>query len=202
MAQKERELKYELSESAHGRLLELCEPLGELREFSNLYFQAEEPVERKDWVFRLRRQGDGEGELTLKIGRELAPGMFSSTEYTARVKGAEPETWEGTEPYRVFLQEISSRPPRLQGASHNRRHLLKAAIGPVESWELDRTTLPDDSVLYELEIEWEPDTDPSIEEVSAFREELEQWLESSGLGPARPSRKTKYRRFLDALASP
>lgn len=201
MAQKERELKYELSETAHERLLELCEPLEEVREFSNLYFEAGEPVERKDWVLRLRREGDDGGELTLKIGRELAPGMFSSTEYTARVSGAEPETWEGTEPYRVFLQEISGRAPRLQGASHNQRHLLKAPIGPVGSWELDRTSLPDDSVFYELEIEWDSGSEPSAEEVSAFREELEQWLESNDLGPARPSRKTKYRRFLDALAS-
>ncbi len=201
MAQKERELKYELSEFAYQRLLELCQPIGEVVDFSNLYFQAGEPVERKDWVLRLRRQGDGGGELTLKIGGETAPGMFSSTEYTALVKGAEPETWEGTDPYRVFLQEISSRPPGLQGASHNQRHLLEAAIGPVGSWELDRTSLPDGSTFHELEIEWEPGTEPSAEEVATFRTELEQWLESNGLGPARPSRKTKYRRFLDSLAS-
>ena len=201
MAQGEQELKYQLSESAYGRILELCQPTDPAVSFSNMYFQAAEPVERADWVLRLRRSEGAGGELTLKLGREVSPGMFRSTEYTAEVQSDEVAAWQGTEPLRVFFEEVSPLLPVFRGASHNIRQVVLAPLGPVARWELDRTSLPDASVFHELEIEWEPDAEPTVEEVAAFRAELEEWFVSQGFSDITPSRKTKYRRFLDSLGS-
>lgn len=201
MMQKERELKYELTSSAHQRIREHATPLGEPERFSNLYYQAAEPVERRDWVLRLRRWGDGGGELTLKIGREASPGLFCSTEYSCTVDSNDPASWSEAEPYRVFRQEISALSPELQGVSFNERWRLRAPFGPVATWELDQTRLPDGTCFYELEIEWEPEAEPSTEEIAGFRAELESWMLAHDLGAARPSRVTKYRRFLDSLAT-
>lgn len=200
MAQGEQELKFFLSESAYGRILELCQPTSPPLRFSNLYFQSAEPVERADWVLRLRRsEGDDGGELTLKVGREVSPGMFRSTEYSAQVDSADVIAWQGTEPLRVFFDEVSPLLPVFRGASHNIRQVVRAPLGPVALWELDRTSLPDASVFHELEIEWQSDAEPTVEEVAAFRVELEEWFASQGFSEITPSRKTKYRRFLDSL---
>ena len=200
MAASEDELKYELSERGYHRLLEFATPLGEALRFRNLYFQAAEPVERRDWVLRLREQQDGAWELTLKVGREVAAGMFSSVEYTTDVRSDDPADWVGTEPLEVYFQEISKSLPVFQGMSQNTRSRVVAPVGPVKRWEVDRTVLADGSIFHELEIEWEPGVRPSVSEVAAFRIALEQWMEEQGMGPVQPSRKTKYRRFLDSLS--
>lgn len=199
--QKEKELKYELTFSAHQRIRELARPFGQPERFTNLYYRAAEPVERRDWVLRLRRWEGGGGELTLKIGRETSPGMFCSTEYTCAVESDDPAKWTQAEPYRVFCQEISTLAPELQGVSLNQRWRLWAPFGPVTTWELDQTKLPDGTCFYELEIEWEPKAEPSTEEIERFRLELEGWMLAHDMGAPRPSRVTKYRRFLDSLAT-
>lgn len=201
MAQSENELKYELTESSYQRLLELAPHLGEPLLFRNIYFKAAEAVERRDWVLRLRTQQDGASELTLKIGREVSPGMFASTEYSCEVSSDRPCDWVSSEPLEVYFREISTALPVLQGEAQNKRSCIAGPLGPVSRWEVDRTVLADGSIFFELEIEWEEDQRPSTLEVAEFRRDLEFWMDEQGLGPISPSRKTKYRRFLDSLGS-
>ncbi len=200
MAQSENELKYELTELAYTRLLELAPLLAEPLFFRNIYFKSAEPVERRDWVLRLRTQQDGRSELTLKVGREVSPGMFSSTEYSCVVASDIPGDWAGSEPLEIYLREISPLLPVLQGEAQNLRSCVVAPLGPVSRWEIDRTILADGSYFFELEIEWEAHQQPSALEVAEFRRALEGWMDEQGLGPVSLSRKTKYRRFLDSLA--
>ncbi len=197
--QQENELKYELEEESYHRLLGLLRPLSEASDFSNIYFQAATETGRRDWVLRLRRFGrELGGELTLKIGRQLSPGAFTSVEYTERVGSADPLQWEGTEPLRVFREEISSGPVLLQGEARNQRRLMAAPVGPVEGWEVDRTELPNGVICHELEIEYPPEARPTPEELQGFRMLVEEWLFEQDIVP-RASDRTKYRRFLESL---
>lgn len=197
--QQESELKYELEEQSYHRLLGLLPEMGRASDFSNLYFQVGEETGRRDWVLRLRRfGGKSGGELTLKIGRQLSPGAFSSVEYSAWVESDLPAQWEGTEPLQVFRREVSRGPLHLQGEARNQRRLVKAPFGPVEGWEIDRTELPNGQICHELEIEYPPQAHPTVEELQGFRMEVEEWLFEQDIAP-RPSERTKYRRFLEAL---
>lgn len=197
--QQENELKYELDEESYHHLLGLLPQVNGVSDFSNAYFQVASETGRRDWVLRLRCFGEQPGgELTLKIGRQLSPGTFRSTEYSVAVLSAEPESWEGTEPLLVFREEISSESLQLQGAARNQRRLVKAPLGPVENWEVDRTVLPDGTLCHELEIEYPPDANPSAEELEGFRMQVEEWLFEQDIAP-RASTRTKYRRFLESL---
>ena len=201
MAQVENELKYELDEASYLRILELLAAAGEPRDFCNIYLVAEGGEGRRDWNLRLRQIAPPGGELTLKVGRETSPGMFSALEYTAQVSSDDPADWEGTEPIRFLREEVAEGPIRRVGYIRNLRCLLVAPFGPVERWELDRAELPGGRVVYELEIEYPPDAAPSAGELAGFRLGVEEWLSGHGL-PVRASRKTKYRRFLEAVTGP
>jgi hypothetical protein len=201
MADRETELKYELSEAAYHALLAARPVGGAPAAFSNAYFTTEGEQPRRDWVLRLRqRPGETGGELTLKVGRQLSPGSFSSMEYSARVSSDQPADWEETEPLRVFREEISRQPLLCRGRSDNERRLVRAPLGPVPLWEVDRTSLPNGKLFHELEIEFPPDRAPTPELLSGFRAQLEEWMFQQEL-PAVPSRKTKYRRFLEAIGA-
>lgn len=199
MAQKENELKYELCQESYHALLAATDSLGEPQRFSNTYFHVEEETGRRDWVLRLRRRaGEGGGELTLKVGRQTSPGTFSSVEYTAQVHSATPADWEETEPMRVFRQEISRGAVVCQGQTLNERQVVRAPLGPVPGWEVDRTELPNGKICFELEIEYPPDISPTPEQLSGFRAQIEEWLFDQELKSS-TSTKTKYRRFLEAI---
>jgi hypothetical protein len=200
VSQLENELKYELDEPSYQRLLERLAPLGKPLVFRNIYFACSLDSGRRDWVLRLRRGSSDPGELTLKIGGEVSPGTFRSIEYTAAVLGVDPTRWEDTEPLRVLRSEVSRSPLVLQGEAHNERWLLAAPLGPVPRWELDRTTLPGGKTCYELEIEYPAGSSPTVQEVGAFRGQLQDWLAAQGVS-AGASRKTKYRRFLEATGA-
>lgn len=201
MATPENELKYELSETAYHYLLASLSPEGEAQVFRNAYYAVETDVGRRDWVLRLRqREASVGGELTLKVGRQVSPGSFSSVEHTALVQSDLPADWEETEPLRVFRQEISSEALVCRGAAKNERRLLTAPLGPAPLWELDCTTLPNGKVFYELEIEFPPETAPTAEQIAGFRAELEEWMFDQGV-QAVPGKKTKYRRFLDSIGA-
>lgn len=198
MAQQENELKYELSEESYHGLLAATVAVGEPRRFSNAYYHVDCETGRRDWVLRLRRQQGLPDELTLKVGRQTSPGIFSSTEYTANVESSLPQDWEETEPVRMFRKEISAAPIVSQGEARNERRVVEAPLGPVPHWEIDRTELPNGKVAYELEIEYPTEVSPTPEQLSGFRAQLEDWLFTQDL-KASPSGKTKYRRFLESV---
>ncbi len=198
MAQNETEFKYQLTEAGYLRLLsQLPQPLKTLI-FTNRYFVVDEPIARRDWVLRLRRGMGIPTELTLKIGREVGPGVFSSQEYTAYVDSEVHSAWEATEPMAVLRREISDAQLLVQGQVTNERRVVAAPLEPLREWEVDKTLLPDGSACYELEAEWPNEHVPTAEELGDYRRSLESWLVSRGI-PVEPSRVTKYRRFLDAL---
>lgn len=199
MAVRENELKYELDEASYGSLLAMLVEVQEPRCFLNTYFVTVVDTGRSDWVLRLRREPQAqEGELTLKVGRQLSAGIFSSEESSVWVESLRPCDWEGSEPLHLFREEISREPLRLQGEALNERRFVKSPFGPAAYWEVDRTELPNGEIHYELEVEYPSDMDPTREEMTLFRGELESFLLQNGW-VFRPSGKTKYRRFLDAL---
>lgn len=192
----ETEFKFLLSESQYRSLVrELGSPLRS-RSLINRYFVPVEPVERCDWVLRLRLEGERK-ELTLKIGREIEPGLFDSTEYNEAVDSEDPSDWEGRRPLLVFREEISSEPLEVQGESRTQRTVFTPPVKVGTVWEVDRCELPGGKVFCELEVE--VDGGESFEEQ---RRSLLDWLQGVGIEPE-VSEKTKYARFLEAtLRSP
>jgi inorganic triphosphatase YgiF len=194
MAQRETEFKYSFSSSDYRKLREvLGQPTGE-RRFVNRYFTVEGGTERKDWVLRLRVEGS-KRELTLKIGRELSPGMFDSVEYNQLVENADPETWQDAEPMIVLRREVSQAPIVLQGESRNHRLLFEPPVGVGRVWELDRCELPDGQEFCELEVEVEVETAEACSELEVT---LVGWLSQASVSIA-PSQMTKYARFLASI---
>lgn len=192
MAERETEFKYLLEPSQSERLrAALGVPL-ESHRFSNKYYTLSGERQRKDWVLRLR-QDDARSILTLKIGREVSPGVFDSMEYTAEVTG-DPESWEDSEPMQVFRREISEEPVHFQGEMQNVRECYRAPVAVGEVWELDSATLPGGGRFFELEIEVRAE----IEVLPSLRTAVEQWLQSCGVPPV-VGKRTKYARFLDAV---
>ena len=187
----ETEFKFLLTESQYGVLeKELGAPLRS-RSLVNRYFVPAEPVERRDWVLRLRLE-DHRKELTLKIGREIQPGLFDSTEYNELVDSEDPDDWEGCRPLRVFREGVSESALRVQGESRTLRHVFAPPVEVGKAWEVDRCELPGGKVFYELEVE--------VEGRGPFekqRETLLDWLAGIGIRPE-VSQKTKYARFLEA----
>lgn len=193
MAQRETEFKYLLDSSERDRLRAgLGEPISRL-EFVNRYYTLTGERQRKDWVLRTRRDAEGT-VLTLKIGREVSPGVFDSMEYSAKVTG-DPLSWEGTEPMKMFRQEISGEPVGLQGEMANLREIYRPPVEVGRVWEMDLAVLPNGEQFSELEVEVVAEGD----RLSALRGVLEDWLKKTGIEP-RPSTKTKYARFLEALS--
>ncbi|MFA5506240.1 MAG: hypothetical protein WC423_12470, partial [Vulcanimicrobiota bacterium] len=133
-------------------------------------------------------------ELTLKIGREIALGLFDSMEYSELVGSEQPGDWSNSEPIRVFRTEISPAPLRVQGESQTRRLLFSPPLEVGQVWELDSCCLPGGQEFFELEVETQA---PGVEEQGRA---LKAWLESRGVRP-RPSEMTKYARFLGSLES-
>lgn len=198
MAQNETEFKYQLKEADYRRLLSHVSAPLKVLVFTNRYFLADEPIARQDWVLRLRR-GDGlSNELTLKIGKEMSPGVFRSLEYSACVEDDDPLAWEVTEPMEVLRREISTAPLLVHGEVINERRVVPAPLEPLGVWEVDKTEFPDGTVCYELEAEWPDGRIPTPEELGNYRQSLEAWLVSCDIR-VEPSRVTKYRRFLDSL---
>ncbi|HIB63833.1 MAG TPA: CYTH domain-containing protein, partial [Phycisphaerales bacterium] len=76
----ETEFKFLLTESQYRALVKELGPPLRSRRLINRFFVPARPVDRRDWVLRLRLEGEKK-ELTLKIGREIEPGLFDSTEY-------------------------------------------------------------------------------------------------------------------------
>jgi uncharacterized protein YjbK len=190
---RETEFKYSLEHGEYDAVrVRLGEPQFE-RHFANRYFGVEGGTERKDWVLRLR-VAENEKELTLKIGRELSPGVFDSQEYNSSVTADCPLAWEAEEPIRVLRREISRQPLICLGESINQRSVFQAPVQVGRLWELDRTQLPGGKTVYELEVEVAMKED----RLDAMRERLEGWLADAKVSIA-PSSKTKYARFLAAL---
>ncbi|MCA9779454.1 MAG: CYTH domain-containing protein [Candidatus Eremiobacteraeota bacterium] len=191
MAEKETEFKYLLSAEDYRKVAEaLGKPQGE-RRFINRYFTVEGGTERRDWVLRLRVEGSRR-ELTLKIGREVSPGVFDSVEHNQLVDSEDPEQWLQTDPLKVLREEVSIAPILVQGESRNLRRLYSPPVKVGRVWELDRCELPNGHEFCELEIEVE------ALELDASRRLLEGWLGKLEVA-AGPSDKTKYGRFLASL---
>ena len=187
----ETEFKFLLTESQYRALVKELGPPVRSRSLINRYFVPARPVERRDWVLRLRLEGEKK-ELTLKIGREIEPGLFDSTEYNASVDSEEPRDWERYRPFQIFRQEISVEPLKVQGESRTLRTVFRPPVAVGEAWEVDRCELPGGKVFCELEIE--------VDDCQPFkvqREALLDWLRGVGIEPE-VSSKTKYARFLEA----
>jgi hypothetical protein len=200
MAQRENEIKYELTEQSYQALLSILPAVGEPKLFTNVYYKAALESGRRDWVLRLRRQDNEEGapgELTLKVGRQTSPGAYSSMEYTAFVNSSDPADWEDTEPLRIFRQEISQAAILAQGQASNQRQVVQAPLGPAPHWEVDSTLLPNGKRAFELEIEFPTETAPKAEEMAGFQAQVEEWMFDNDVRVT-VSTKTKYRRFLEA----
>lgn len=195
MAEQETEFKYLLSlDDYHKVAGALGKPERE-RRFINRYFTVVGGTERRDWVLRLRVEGERR-ELTLKIGREVTPGLFDSTEYNELVSSEDPTDWSQAEPFKVLRAEVSTAPVIEQGESRNLRQIYLPPVKVGRVWELDRCELPQGRQFCELEVEVESS------DVDSSAKLLNDWLEALGVA-ARPSEKTKYARFLEALpASP
>lgn len=191
---RETEFKFLLSDSDYQSVCKALNPPLKEREFLNRYFTVDPPPQRKDWVLRLRVEGDSQ-ELTLKIGREISPGVFDATELNEMVPNQSPSGWESTEPVRKFRDEISRQPLLLQGEAKNRRLVFAAPIKVGQEWELDRCELPGGSVFCELEVELEYS---NPEDLSKKNQLVLEWLRGHGAEPL-PSEKTKYARFLAAV---
>ncbi len=196
MTERETEIKLLLSQSGAEKLSSILgEPIRE-KTLVNQYFVAQAAVERRDWVLRLRSEGD-KRTLTLKIGREVAPGLFDSIEVSEQVTETEPVHWESTSTLRRFREEISNAPIRLLGETKTLRRVCRAPLAGARFWEIDQTLYPDGTLFWELEIEICSDQgQPS--DGSSLPEMIREWLVQHGIENS-PSRKTKYARFLDSL---
>jgi inorganic triphosphatase YgiF len=194
----ETEFKFLLSPAEYDTVKEnLGAPLRE-RRFLNRYYTVSPVGEvRRDWVLRLRVENELK-ELTLKIGREVSPGLYQSTEYTRMVESEAPSHWDQTEPVLVLRREIGVSPLVLQGEARNVRLIYKAPVEVGRHWELDCTKLPDGTTFRELEIEIEADTPQELEQ---SRNTLSEWFRAQGL-ELQPSEMTKYARFLRAIEEP
>lgn len=197
MAETEHELKYEISPQDFLRLPALLPPAGPEVELLNTYFSVPGEVGRRDWVLRLREQSGSPPELTLKVGRQVAPGDFRSVEYTCPAPSGFPSDWEHLEPVQVFRREISGGRLSVQGAVVTRRCPRRGPFPPERVWEFDACALPDGSQVFELEVECPTDSTWTEEQGRAYRIKVERWLADHGATFA-PSRQTKYGRFLEA----
>lgn len=192
--EKETEFKFLLTGAEHQKLLECLEEPSRTRRFVNRYYTVNEILDRRDWVFRLRVEDD-KRELTLKIGRELEPGLFDSQEFNQLVESENPADWQQTEPWIVLRREISQESIVLQGESVTERHICAPPIPVGHVWEVDLCTLPGGETFCELEIEV-----PASIDLDVSRRNVLEWLDSRGLRP-KVSEKTKYARFLAAVKS-
>jgi uncharacterized protein YjbK len=191
LAEQETEFKYLLSEEDYHKVAQALGRPERERRFINRYFTVVGGTERRDWVLRLRVEDDRR-ELTLKIGREIAPGVFDSVEYNQLVQSEQPVDWFETEPIAVLRAEVSTAPIVEQGESHNLRRLYRPPVKVGRVWELDKCELPQGLRFCELEIEVE------VSDVDASAVLLSGWLDALGV-VARPSEQTKYARFLASL---
>lgn len=195
MTERETELKYLLEATTHEQLPALLGPALASKSLVNRYFVPDQPSERQDWVLRLRTVEGAGNELTLKMGREVSPGIFDSLEHSCRDVATDPSNWEDLEPLKLFRKEISSRPLICQGESRTQRLVFGAPVEAGTAWELDVCTLPGGQRFAELEIELTP---AQSERLEHSRSLVESWFHEQGVR-FEVSRKTKYRRFLEAL---
>lgn len=194
MTERETEFKYLLSAQGFQRLTASLGPARSSRKLVNRYYVPREATSRRDWVLRLRLYEDG-NELTLKLGREVEPGLFDSMEYSAKDVAEDPAGWEGLEPLQIFRREVSAAPLMVQGESVTHRQLYSPPVKAGKGWEVDRCQLPDQADFCELEIELAQGQEPE-----SSRQLVESWLKTSGV-EFEPSRKTKYARFLEAVSA-
>ena len=194
MAEQETEFKYLLSLDDYLKVAGALGKPEHERCFVNRYFTVVGGTARRDWVLRLRVEGERR-ELTLKIGREVAPGLFDSLEYNELVPSENPADWSQTEPFKVLRAEVSTAPVTEQGEARNLRQVYQPPVKVGRVWELDRCELPHGRQFCELEVE------VKTSDVESSGKLINGWLDALGVS-ARPSEKTKYARFLASLKSP
>lgn len=192
--ERETELKFLLDQAAFAKLSSALGPAQRTERFTNRYYSIEPPSDRKDWVLRLREYSSRR-LLTLKIGREVQPGIFDSTEHTDVVESPNPEDWMDTSVMRVFRKEVSQLPIKIQGTVVNQRSVYATPLGFGNFWELDRTEYPSGEVFWELEVEVPFFANEELEQRS---KEISAFLESLKIG-FQPSRQSKYARFLKTI---
>lgn len=196
MTEIETETKLVLSEEGYGRLLRGGRLIG-CRDQLNVYFHDPARLGENLGYLRVRYETDRTPVATLKLPvdwvgdtrrmkeverplSELGPGLYPRPRRWIDVEEdlspafAEPLAAQG-------IQRV-----RRLGWMRNRRCLL--ALGPERTVELDRTSLPDGGVLYEVEIE-----DPSQEVHRALTARVRELVPE-----ARVSRVGKFSRFLAA----
>ena len=192
--ERETELKFLLREEAFHLLLERLGKPRKCLKFVNQYYSVIPSLERRDWVLRCRKF-ESKRVLTLKVGREVQPGVFDSTEYSDNVDSGNPSDWENASVMKTFREQISTQPIQLQGAVNNERIVFDTPLGFGQFWELDRTEYPKGSIVHELEVEV---PFVSTEELELRSRQIADYLSEAGV-KAEPSRRTKYARFLQSL---
>ena len=192
--ERETELKFLVGEEAVEQLkADLGEPSRHLV-FLNEYYTILPKSERRDWVLRCRKF-ESQSVLTLKIGREVQPGVFDSTEYSDTVVSDNIADWEEFSVMKVFREQVSTQAIQLQGAVKNERTVFETPLAFGKYWELDRTQYPQGVTVHELEVEIPYGSE---EELEGRSREIRDYLAERGI-EAKPSRMSKYARFLEAL---
>lgn len=196
----ERELKFAiLSREDFLRLRDSPEwgaPGDTVRQFNYYFDTGDRALLRNRILLRIREDAGPSGRrwvLTLKCGRETAAGVFESEEIEEEIpagalEAARRDPWKlGEIAPRVAaaLSERIGRPALgVAGSLENER--TRREVG---GWilEIDRTSFPDGSESYELEIE--------TERPLAAKAWVEREIEAKGIRLA-PERRTKYERLL------
>ncbi|MGQ9590013.1 MAG: NYN domain-containing protein [Planctomycetota bacterium] len=167
-----------------------------VRQFNYYFDTGDRLLGQNRILLRIREDAGPSGRrctVTWKCGRETAPGVFESEEIEEEIPAAALDAarrdpgklWEISPRVAAALSErIGRRPLGLAGSLENER--TRREVG---GWilELDRTSFPDGSENYELEIE----TDRPLE-AKAW---AEREVEGKGIRLA-PERRTKYERLL------
>lgn len=192
----ELESKIEVNQLDFERLLsygKVCKSTDQL----NVYYDCNGSLSNQAATFRVRFIPKGKPVMTLKIPVSTTNGTRKSLEVerelSAYADGSRPLEWQvdkdlPTE-FASHLQNIGIAKLNRIGWMRNRRWILQLADNV--SVELDRVTLPDGNVFFEVEIE------SAYTEVHRQAIDLIHGLTTS----ARPSHLSKYERFMRALLS-
>ena len=197
----EQECKLELpDEQSYVRALALFgPPMRTILQVNHYFETADRRLAAAHMMLRVR-EDDETATVTLKSDASLSGATLRNREREARLPR---RVWEETKAGKRNLAEATVPPvlavldtigaeARLleQGVLRNTRTVHPMAPG--YTIELDRTTLPDDSVDFEIEVE----TDRPDEVLT----DLGRLLENYGIA-YRAQTRTKYQRFLAALGA-
>ena len=197
MAHIEKETKLTVSREDYDRIRERGRVL-ECREQLNVYLHDPARLHEGLGYFRVRYETGNDPVATLKIPvgweggvrkmlemerplREMGPGLFPRPRRRIRVQDDLPG-----ELGQHFLSLGITRLRRL-GWMRNLRCVVEVGVGEVE---LDRTQLPDGTLLYEVEIET-----PDDALRTALADKIREWAPS-----AQESQLGKFSRFLEVMA--